>query len=237
MFVPNSWFGVSNNVDWPVIQVALDGSYGVGPAERMFSYGGWFGYEDAWRALDPAWNRLNAAYGVSYFRSNELRGRSDWAEMREHFGATALRVGLHAVVAVPSESLLRAGTDAARKRMVFQHVVRQLFDKAPLNTNFAFVCDREQDLAREINGWIDSLKRPDEIAGRSSPYDRISAVCWLNSKRMIQVQAADLLANLARQQAEAIRSDPNVALWPLVEKLIPGFNVSYVSPEGFASDL
>lgn len=234
--VPNTWFGDFAIGDMPTVQVALDGSYGAGP-DRMLAYGGWFGFEDAWKCLAPAWSRMLVHHNIHHFRSNDLVVRHDWAQVREDFGRVALKAGLHAVVSVPTTALMRkCSKESVRKRMVFQNVVRQLFEKAPDDVEFAFICDREEDLADEIGPWVKSLKRPDDMAGRPSVYERISGICFMNSRRMLQVQAADLVAHLARERAEFLRDNPLATPDRLVDLLIPGFTASYVSPDEFSSD-
>jgi len=214
----------------PVIeQVSLDGSYGRDPSERMFSYGGWFGYEDAWKVLAMKWPALLDKFNIHHFRSNDLKGRPDWKQLQQEFGMAAKTAGLHVVVSVPSERLLGSGTEAQRKMAVFQHVVRQLFDAAPESVNFALMCDREQDLEKQISAWVQRLRER-----KGDQYDRIVGVCFLNSKKVIHVQAADLVANLAREQGEALLRNQAAPMDPLLDKLTDGrFSVSYVSDADF----
>jgi hypothetical protein len=234
--VPNTWFGVFDAMPSVIVQVALDGSYGKDPNERAFSYAGWFGYEDAWKVLATGWQRLLAQYQIEHFRSNELNQREDWRLIRESFGTTALDAGLHVVCAVPSEHLLRVKSEAARKMKVFRHVLSQLLRAAPADVDFALLCDREQDLAKQVAAWVEALRHKDIMAGNPDVYNRIVGICYFNSRKMLQVQAADLIANLAREQAEHLLREPSARIDPLLDRLTEGrFKALFVSPDEFSS--
>ena len=96
-------------------------------------------------------------------------------------------------------------------------LVRQLIPLVPAEAPLALICDRESDLAREILSWIDALGRSER-----SLYERIAGVCFMNSRDVVILQAADMVAYLVREDAERFAADSSVSpINPLLDKLAP----------------
>jgi hypothetical protein len=208
--VPKTWFGAFDDVT-VLCQVSLDGSYSRPDpkARRFFAYAGLFGFDGAWRLLAPEWQKVLEDHGLKYFRTNEHK------VFRNEFVEAISNAGLQAVGAVADEARLDDRHDSKRKRGVFERVVRQLLGAAPSHVNFALICDREQDLAKEVASWLDRLKLNEPVT-----YARVTGICYMNSRSVLQVQAADLAAGLFREQAEREASDEGASVNPLLAKLM-----------------
>jgi hypothetical protein len=203
--VPNSWFGVFDNVPPPITQACLDGSYDGADitADRMLAYGGLFGNEDAWHGLAAFWEPTLKGYGIDAFRTTELRHRRDIDAIREALAVEAHKCGLHGVAVVASEALLDRKASAG-KRELFGSVVTQLLEAAPSFQNIALICDREQDLAGEVFAWMERLRWQSKQDVDRDLYERITGICWMNSRQTIQIQAADMVSGLAREFGRAL---------------------------------
>lgn len=183
-----------------IFQVSLDGSYGRNtPGKvRVFSYGGLFGYEDAWKAFAPGWQGVLAMHQIERYRTHDLKVRPDFEDIRSTLATAAHQCGLKAVGCSADVALLDDVSEARKKKDVFEHVVKQLLRAAPPEVNFALICDREQDLAKQVAAWLQRLSE----MGRPNSYDRIAGICYMNSEHSLQTQAADLVAGLFREHAE-----------------------------------
>jgi hypothetical protein len=136
-------------------------------------------------------------------------------------GTICIDVGLRAVGDAAREELLDK-EPAKGKRELFTRVVRDLLRAAPQDVGFALVCDREQDLAKEVAAWIERERHRDKMDGRPDVYERITGICYMNSRFTLQIQAADLVAGLFREHVERIDADPSAAIDPLLDKLTEG---------------
>lgn len=204
--VPNTWFGVFDQMPLPVIlQASLDGSYGRSTGvvgRRVLAYGGAVGFDDAWRLFAPKWSAILSEHNLEGFRTTEARLLPGFAELRLTLCEHIRGCGLHAIGCAVDLDLSNAQTEAGKKRDVFEHVVRQLMKVAPAEANIALLCDREQDLAKDVSpldrlGWLAKQEgRVDRL------YERIVGICYINSKLSMQIQAADLIAGLFREHAE-----------------------------------
>lgn len=205
----------------PIIQVSLDGSYSrPGSRVRVFAYAGLFGYEEAWKVLALAFKRLMP--NIPHFRTNELRETQGFNELRQALADEFVRIGMRAVGFAANEALLTDGRDGLKKRDVFLEVIKDLIAVMPQQVNLALLCDREQDLAKEAAIWLDREQMEAKASGRAPLYERISGICYLNSRMSPQVQAADLVVGLLREHAEAHDVDPSAPTNPVLEKLMAG---------------
>jgi len=220
--VPNAWFGAFDDVDMkPIIQVSLDGSYGrPGSPVRVFAYAGLFGYEEAWKVLASSFRRLMP--DIPHFRTNELRDKPGFVELRQALAEEFVRIGMRAVGFAANEALLSNGRDGLKKRDVFLEVVKDAIVVMPQTVNLALLCDREQDLAKEAATWLDREQMEARAAQRVPLYERISGICYLNSRMSPQIQAADLVVGLLREHAEVHELDRNARMNPALEKLAAG---------------
>jgi hypothetical protein len=218
--VPNSWFGIFDDMAPVIAQACLDGSYqrDPHPAGRIFAYGGWIGFDDAWRLFAPAWNATLAARGIEYFRSAEMRHRPDFEELRQTLAKAAKESGLHAIGKSADVNEL-GPKDGNRKRDLFEAVVRQMLSATPIGANLALLCDREQDLAKEVDAWLQRLRWEQR---NDNTYERIAGICYLNSRLSMQIQAADLAASLFREHGERKRDDPGADPDPLLDFITDG---------------
>jgi hypothetical protein len=105
----------------------------------------------------------------------------------------------------------------ARKKKLFDGIVDQLlslhFDGMPTQPNFAFICDREQDLHPQFLQWMERLYRQGK-----PEYHRIVGLCLMSSQAVASVQAADLIAYVMREHVESIGE--NRMADPLIARLI-----------------
>jgi hypothetical protein len=204
--VPNTWFGAFDPMAPVILQASLDGSYtsSVGTAgRRAFAYGGLAGFDDAWRVFAPGWSVILEANNLEWFRTSEARVLPGFTKLRQALGEHVRACGLHAIGCAVDLDLAIAQTEAGKKRDVFEHVIRQLVRVVPAEANFALLCDREQDLAKQVSPWLDRLGWLAQQQGRTDRlYERIVGICYINSKLSMQIQAADLVAGLFREHAE-----------------------------------
>jgi hypothetical protein len=209
-----------------IVQVGLDGSWGE-RAPRVLSYGGVAGNQNEWTALDPLWLEVLRTHGLTEFHMvdamNFRNAFQPWGEDRFQRRDALLQSlvdviktsGLKAVVTAAEEGLLSNKAKAKKKREVFEDVVRQLVKVLPqADVMFAFLCDREQDLSREVLVWLEKLQIKDP-----SIVSRIAGVCYMKRQTVLQLQAADLIAYLYREEVERHRHEPHKERNPLLERL------------------
>ena len=152
-----------------------------------------------------------------YFRTTEARARGEFSAVRTALGEACVRAGMKAIGVASRQELLTPESEAKRKHQVFSQVVEDLVAAMPPTVNLALLCDREQDLAKEITQWS---QRASE---RNDPlYDRVAGICYLNSRYSIQIQAADLVAGLLREHAEQHEADPTAPMDPVLAALAGG---------------
>lgn len=197
----------------PIIQVSLDGSYSkAGRAPRVFAYGGLFGYEGAWKELVPQWVK-NLPPGRSYYRTSELVGSEAFEETRNRLVDVCVKADLTGFGTAAAADLLSDEGEPQKKREIFMHVVKDLLRVVPPGVNVALVCDREQDLAKQIDAWL----QRDRAAA-----DRIAGICYMNSRMSVQTQAADLLVGLLREHAERREAGQTAPIDARLDRLSKG---------------
>ena len=99
-------------------------------------------------------------------------------------------------------------------RDVLSAVIRRLIPLVPAEAQIGLVCDREADLAKEVLSWIDDLGRSERAL-----YDRIAGICYMNSRDVIILQIADMMAYLFREYAEQRERDPSLPVNPLLDRM------------------
>ena len=202
-----------------IVQVSLDGSYSKAErAPRVFAYGGLFGYEAAWKTLVPQWLK-NLPPGRAYYRSSELAGSQSFEEVRDRLVDVCVNVGLTGFGSAAVAELLSEKSEARKKRDIFMHVVKDLLRVVPPGVNVALVCDREQDLAKQVDAWLQRERDMARRDGVDSLDERITGICYMNSRMSVQTQAADLMVGLLREHAERREADPFAPIDPRLDRL------------------
>lgn len=205
-----------------IVQVSMDGSYTkAGRTPRVFAYGGLFGYEAAWKALAPLWAK-SLPEGRSYFRSSESTGSEAFEQARERLADACVTAGLIGFGSAADAALLSDQGEARKKRDIFMHVLQDLLRVLPSSVNLALVCDREPDLAKQIAAWLQRDRDKAKLAGIESVDDRITGICYMNSRMSVQTQAADLVVGLLREHAERKETDPSAPIDPRLDRLLRG---------------
>jgi hypothetical protein len=132
------------------------------------------------------------------FRGVFTEKSAKWGELRLRKRDAIVRAFIEAirqsglvVVAISAEAALLSDKNiAAKKRDVFERVVRELDAKVPPSGSLAFICDREQDLARPVLDWINRLQVSEPRLS-----ERIAGVCYMQRRTILQIQAATTIAS------------------------------------------
>ncbi|HEU4693941.1 MAG TPA: hypothetical protein VFS23_36500 [Vicinamibacterales bacterium] len=130
------------------------------------------------------------------FRGEFAAKSAEWGEQRMgklnevicDFVDAIRQVNLEVVVCSAEESALSPEGIAAKKRDVFEHVVRQLHDDMRAKHAphvLMFICDREQDMVKPVVGWLDKLSIKDSVLA-----ERIGGARKLNGSVTIQTNLA-----------------------------------------------
>jgi len=212
-----------------ILQAGLDGSYRW-QEPSIFAYAGVAAYEEDWKAAALKWQTILNLYGINRFRMREAmrfegdfrQKKIEWGDDREakregmlnQLADVVIGAKLQPVGCAADTSLLSPGTRAAMVRDVLERVIRQLLEVIPAVAQLGLVCDREEDLAKEVMKWLNKLQLSEPTI-----YGRIAGVCYMNSHSVVILQAADMLAYLFREYAEQKERDPSIPINPLLDKM------------------
>jgi len=216
--VPSSHFGEPDLLA-RIFHVGLGGSYGEDQV-RIYAYGGVMGREEEWRLVADDWYAVLAPYQLTHLHMKNLRGweQSSRSQLLNSLTDVVLRRNLAAVCWAAQDSLFEQDANRARRaRELFVTLVTQITNVAPPDVHLALICDREADLAKEVLLWIDAVARSNKPL-----YDRISGICYMNSRDLTAVQAADMVAYLCREDAERYAADPSSPVDLILERLTQG---------------
>ena len=214
----------------PLVQFALDGS--VSHPEQIIAYAGVGADSRVWPMLSESWSEILERHGLRSFHMVEAmnfrgafvdKGR-EWGSERElrrdalvkELAQAITQSQFHFVGWMAEIPLLASdSTRAEKKAEVFRLLVRQLlglnFDNFQNPPSFALICDREQDLAKPVLGWVDRL-----CVESPEARERLAGVCFMNNRMVPPLQAADLCVYLFREEGERILERPDDPPNPLL---------------------
>ena len=210
-----------------ILRVYVDDS-ADGKREKTIVAGAFVGTTKQWSGLKQQWQRRLKRDGLAYFRSTEYYSlRGEFARYRDSVrypkptgseAATALRADLDAIikksevmgmgVAIPLKMyhLIRETEFGAKELFspdpfvsALQSLIQQCAETSRLelhSASLAFICDDGPSSGQVAQTYSDFKALRTDIA------PLLGALVHQNDKRFPQLQAADLMAHLARENYE-----------------------------------
>jgi hypothetical protein len=207
-----------------VYHVAFDGS-GTQGQHWVISYAGFIGTPVQWGALGEAWQDKLDQFGLKFFKMAQaatcygefqgkeaIRDEAVWA-----FANLARRYELPVVGCAGGDANFEGMTQAQAKKQLFQGALYSIVNEIDPKHTVMLLCDREQDVEDSYCSWVDSLmdKRRDTA--------RIVGLCFMDDKHFKQLQLADMIAFLVRQEGErVVEGRPDSEINPLYTFLMNG---------------
>jgi hypothetical protein len=217
-----SWFtqtvgSSSHMVKYAGLQVGLDGSW----TKTAGSYAGVVGTQEAWNYMGGKWEDLLEEYGIESLRTTEAmnfkgqfrnkytewEAKGDPRKIRDEcllrFARLKKQCELHAVGCSVAVRGLGDRTLTQKKQELFQRVVHELIQSGDQKSKFIIISDQEEDLEDRARKWIARLKLQD------SAFARIVGLCFVDDKYVNNVQLADMVAYVLRDDLERSIYRPN----------------------------
>ena len=213
----------------PLAQLALDGSWDSADA-RMFAYGGVVGMQSNWMYLTEKWQAILDNVGIESFHMVEaMNFRGQFSRLGREWGAERIerrdrlldelitcaeRSNFSAFGLGADIRLLGDQVKAAKKKEMFQAVVRDSIQNLDPSYRLAILCDREQDAALLFLGWLENL-----FLREPKQRTRVWAFCFIDDRYVAAAQLADIWVYLLREDSERRSFTPDVPPNPLFARL------------------
>jgi len=226
-----------------VYEIAFDGSGTIGQ-HLAIAYAGVMATHIQWGALSEAWSSLLKEHDLKYFKMAEAetfygefqRKYTEWGDKRNEIkdalllelATLAKRYDFRIAGCAGGMRHFSGDEKTAKKKLkLFQGAILALLTGTPftdstLEHRVMLISDIEQDVEHDYRRWIDSLRKEDYKSA-----SRIMGIAFMDDKFVQALQLADMVAFLARQEAERfIMGNPDSEVNPLYTLLMLGSNVT-----------
>jgi len=172
----------------------------------VVSFSGFLATYKQWGKLQEKWENALRRHGLDSFHFTEHHNRTevvrDFIQIVKKYGDQGISVSVDVkAFNALNERLKKSLGGKNAHYLAFKLVVLYLISKTRHGDIFTFTVDEDEETTKESLRWYKALKLPDDPEARIAKA-RLVSFCVADDEAFPQLQAADLLAALGRDQAD-----------------------------------